>query len=265
MDGLGAVDGGSPKCFCRDALSLRSGWDGRSRGSLDGSLLVVDVLVGHAHRGTSVGASGVGRGPQVATPEASARVWVVAVHDRGRDALEAVVEVGRGDGGRVVDGEVDVVGLAVPSAPRSVSVYRDAAGRWWASFVVRVEPDPAGATGQHTGVDVGPSTFATTEYADADVANPRFARAAAQALARSQPNLARKPTGSKNRVNDWGRRAGPERGEDLNPNRRDKPGAGVDDPKTMVPAGTEAARAPQSPPLRSGSCQNFPTTGGGVA
>ena len=88
----------------------------------------------------------------------------------------------------------------LPSAPRSVTVYRDAAGRWWASFVVRVEPEPVGATGQSTGVDVGLSTFATTEYADADVPNPRFARAAAKALARSQRNLARKQKGSKNRV-----------------------------------------------------------------
>jgi len=88
----------------------------------------------------------------------------------------------------------------LPSAPRSVTVYRDAAGRWWASFVVRVEPEPVGATGQATGVDVGLTTFATTEYPDADVPNPRFARAAAKALARSHRNLARKRKGSKNRV-----------------------------------------------------------------
>jgi putative transposase len=88
----------------------------------------------------------------------------------------------------------------LPSAPKSVTVYRDAAGRWWASFVVRVEPDPVGVTGQDTGVDVGLTTFATTEYADADVPNPRFARAAAKALARSQRNLARKQKGSRNRT-----------------------------------------------------------------
>jgi putative transposase len=47
---------------------------------------------------------------------------------------------------------------------------------------------------------MGLTTFATIEYADADVPNPRFARAAAKALARSQRNLARKKKGSKNRV-----------------------------------------------------------------
>ncbi len=88
----------------------------------------------------------------------------------------------------------------LPSAPRSVTVYRDPAGRWWASFVVRVPADSVGVTGQVTGLDVGLTTFATTEFADADVANPRFARRAAKALARSQRNLARKKAGSANRA-----------------------------------------------------------------
>ena len=47
---------------------------------------------------------------------------------------------------------------------------------------------------------MGLTTFATTEYPDADVANPRFARAAAKALARSQRSLSRKKKGSHNRA-----------------------------------------------------------------
>ena len=89
---------------------------------------------------------------------------------------------------------------ALPSVPKTVTVYRDAAGRWWASFVVRVGPEVVGATGATTGLDVGLTTFATTEYPDADVANPRFARAAAKALARSQRSLSRKKKGSHNRA-----------------------------------------------------------------
>ena len=88
----------------------------------------------------------------------------------------------------------------LPSLPKSVTIYRDPTGRWWASFVTRVDPDPVGATGETTGVDVGLTTFATTEFADADVPNPRFARAAAKALARSQRNLARKQKGSSNKA-----------------------------------------------------------------
>ena len=87
----------------------------------------------------------------------------------------------------------------LPSAPKSVTVYRDAAGRWWASFVVRVEAEDVGVTGSSTGLDVGLTTFATTEYPDADIPNPRFARNAAKALARSQRNLSRKKKGSSNR------------------------------------------------------------------
>ncbi len=90
----------------------------------------------------------------------------------------------------------------LPSAPSSVSVYRDRAGRWWASFVVRVEtPEaPLAPTGRASGLDVGLSTFATAEDPGADVANPRFARTAAKALARSQRNTARKAKGSKGRA-----------------------------------------------------------------
>jgi len=88
----------------------------------------------------------------------------------------------------------------LPSVPRSVRVYRDAAGRWWASFVVRVEPDEVGTTGESTGLDLGLNAFATTEYPNADVPNPRFARRAAKALARSQRNLSRKQKDSKNRA-----------------------------------------------------------------
>ena len=84
--------------------------------------------------------------------------------------------------------------------PKSVTAYRDAAGRWWASFVVRVEPEDIGAAGTATGLDVGLTTFATTEFPDADVQNPRYARVAAKALARSQRNLSRKTKGSANRA-----------------------------------------------------------------
>ncbi len=90
----------------------------------------------------------------------------------------------------------------LPSTPTSVTIYRDRGGRYWASFVVRVEVPlaPVAATGRATGLDVGLSTFATTEDPAHDIENPRFARRAARALARSQRNTARKQRGSKNRA-----------------------------------------------------------------
>jgi len=50
---------------------------------------------------------------------------VVAADDLGRDAFEAVDEVGHGDGGRVVDVEVGVVGLAVKLRQLSFEVLAD--------------------------------------------------------------------------------------------------------------------------------------------
>jgi putative transposase len=90
----------------------------------------------------------------------------------------------------------------LPSLPTSVTVYRDAAGRWWASFVVRVEvpADPVQGTGRATGLDVGLDTFATSCDAQTDVANPRLASRRAKALARSQRRLTRKQQGSANRA-----------------------------------------------------------------
>jgi putative transposase len=90
----------------------------------------------------------------------------------------------------------------LPGEPTSVTIYRDRADRFWASFVVRVQVAevPVAPTGRTTGLDMGLSAFATTEDEDSDVENPRFARRAAKALARSQRNTARKQNGSKHRA-----------------------------------------------------------------
>jgi putative transposase len=90
----------------------------------------------------------------------------------------------------------------LPSAPSSVTVYRDKAGHWWANFVVEVglPVAPVVLTARSTGLDMGLATFATAEDEAHDVANPRFARRAAKALARSQRNVARKQNGSKGRT-----------------------------------------------------------------
>jgi putative transposase len=90
----------------------------------------------------------------------------------------------------------------LPSAPSSVTVQRDKVGQWWASFVVEVElPEvPVATTGRTTGLDMGLASFATAEDEAQDVANPRFARQPAKALARSQRNVARKQRSSKGRA-----------------------------------------------------------------
>jgi putative transposase len=84
----------------------------------------------------------------------------------------------------------------LPSAPKSVTVYRDPAGRWWASFVVRVNVEHLDATGRTTGVDVGLTTLATTCDPAFDVANPRFSRQERQMLASWDRRLSRAQRGS---------------------------------------------------------------------
>lgn len=90
----------------------------------------------------------------------------------------------------------------LPGKATSVTLYRDPAGRYWASFVVRIEvPEvPVAHGGSSTGLDVGLTTFATTEDPGSDIENPRFARAGAKSRARSQRNMARKQKGSKGRA-----------------------------------------------------------------
>ncbi len=97
----------------------------------------------------------------------------------------------------------------LPSVPTSVTVYQDRAGRWWGSFVCRVEvPEtPISPTGRSSGLDVGLATFATTEDPDTDVANPRFAKEAAKTLPRLNRNLARKAKGSNARTKARRRKA----------------------------------------------------------
>jgi putative transposase len=90
----------------------------------------------------------------------------------------------------------------LPASPTSVTVYRDPVGRWWASFVVRMETpsNQLRPTGRATGLDVGLDTYATVEDPTHDIPNPRLARGHAKALARSQRSLARKQKGSANRT-----------------------------------------------------------------
>ncbi|HBH72720.1 MAG TPA: hypothetical protein DDY43_04610, partial [Synechococcales bacterium UBA10510] len=50
----------------------------------------------------------------------------------------------------------------LPSDPSSVTVIRDAAGRYFASFVVEVEPKPLPANGKAVGIDLGLASLAVT-------------------------------------------------------------------------------------------------------
>lgn len=84
------------------------------------------------------------------------------------------------------------------SAPSSVTVIRDAAGRFFASFVVDVTPEPLPETDAGCGIDLGLGHFAVTDDGT-KVSAPRFLRRAEKKLRRAQKDLSRKEKGSRNR------------------------------------------------------------------
>ncbi len=86
----------------------------------------------------------------------------------------------------------------LPAEPSSVAVIRDAAGRYFASFVVEVsDPDRVPGTAE-VGIDLGLMSFAVRSDGEI-IDNPRFLRKAERRLRRAQQALSRKPKGSANR------------------------------------------------------------------
>lgn len=88
---------------------------------------------------------------------------------------------------------------ALPSDPSTVTVIKDAAGRYFASFVVETDPDILPPTTPEVGIDLGLGHFAVLSDGR-KIDSPRFLRRAEKKLRRAQHSLSRKEKGSKNRV-----------------------------------------------------------------
>ena len=88
---------------------------------------------------------------------------------------------------------------ALPSEPSSVTVIREADGRYYASFVVEVAATPLPAITTDVGLDLGLTTLAVTSAGEM-IANPRHLRRRERKLARAQRALSRKQKGSANRA-----------------------------------------------------------------
>jgi putative transposase len=86
----------------------------------------------------------------------------------------------------------------LPSAPSSVTVIKDAAGRYFASFVVQTVPDSLPEAESVIGIDLGLTHFAVLSDGR-KIASPRFLRRAEKKLRRAQKALSRKEKGSQNR------------------------------------------------------------------
>ncbi|QJT01399.1 IS200/IS605 family element transposase accessory protein TnpB [Streptomyces asoensis] len=91
----------------------------------------------------------------------------------------------------------------LPAVPTSVTVIRDAAGRYFASFVIDTDPDADKArmpeTDRIIGIDLGLTHFAVLSDGT-KIDSPRFLRRAEKKLKKTQKELSRKQKGSKNRA-----------------------------------------------------------------
>ncbi|MDX3234099.1 transposase [Streptomyces sp. ME03-5709C] len=88
---------------------------------------------------------------------------------------------------------------SLPSAPTTVTVVKDAAGRYFASFVVETDASEAlPETTPEIGIDLGLGHFAVLSDGT-KVDSPRFLRRAEKRLKKAQRALSRKERGSRNR------------------------------------------------------------------
>ncbi|MGW4891872.1 RNA-guided endonuclease InsQ/TnpB family protein [Kitasatospora sp. NPDC004240] len=90
----------------------------------------------------------------------------------------------------------------LPSAPSTVTVVKDCAGRYFASFVIETDPAADLArmpdTDTAVGIDLGLTHFAILSDGT-KIDSPRFLRRAEKKLRKAQRALSRKARGSKNR------------------------------------------------------------------
>ena len=86
----------------------------------------------------------------------------------------------------------------LPSEPSSVTVIRDSAGRYFASFVIETAPGTLSEAKPVIGIDLGLTHFAVLSDGR-KIASPQFLRRAENKLRRAQQALSRKEKGSRNR------------------------------------------------------------------
>jgi len=86
---------------------------------------------------------------------------------------------------------------SLPSTPSSVTVIKDSAGRYFASFVIETMPAALPEAEPVIGIDLGLAHFAVLSDGR-KIASPRFLRRAEKKLRRAQKALSRKENGSQN-------------------------------------------------------------------
>ncbi|MFI7432286.1 RNA-guided endonuclease InsQ/TnpB family protein [Micromonospora haikouensis] len=142
--------------------------------------------------------SGKRKGRKVAPPRVRSRKDNRQAIRFTRNARFKVLDNGRLRLPKIGDLEVRW-SRTLPSDPSSVAIIKDAAGRYFASFVVTTAEDEAlPPVASEVGIDLGLTHFAVL-CDGTKVAAPKFLRRAARKLKRLQQALSRKQRGSQNR------------------------------------------------------------------
>jgi putative transposase len=150
-----------------------------------------------AYRNFFASISGRRKGPKVAPPRFRSRKDTRQAIRFTRNARFSVTPGGKLRLPKV--GDVPVRwSRPLPSQPSSVTVTKDSAGRYFASFVIQIQRDPLPETEPVVGIDLGLTHFAVLSNGT-KIVSPRFLRRAEKKLRRAQRNLSRKQAGSKNR------------------------------------------------------------------
>lgn len=87
----------------------------------------------------------------------------------------------------------------LPSDPSSVTIIKDASGRYFASFVVQLDDQHLPELDTEVGIDLGLATFGVLSNGKT-IESPKFFRRAERRLKKAQQTLSRKDKGSKNRA-----------------------------------------------------------------
>ncbi|MFF5175776.1 RNA-guided endonuclease InsQ/TnpB family protein [Micromonospora sp. NPDC000089] len=150
-----------------------------------------------AYRNFFASISGMRKGTRVAPPRFRSRKDNRQAIRFTKNSRFKVLENGRLRLPKV--GDLDVRwSRTLPSDPSSVTIIKDAAGRYFASFVVQTMDEPLPERDSQVGIDLGLTHFAVLSDGK-KIAAPKFLRRAARKLKRRQQALSRKQRGSRNR------------------------------------------------------------------
>src|ERR1035437_3466547 len=150
-----------------------------------------------AYRNFFASAAGTRKGPRAGPPRFRSRKGGRGALRFPRTARSAVTAGGKLRLPKI--GDVPVRwSRELPAGPSSVTVIKDAAGRYFASFAVQAAAGPLPPSGTETGTGLGLTHFAVLSDGR-KVANPRFLRRAERRLRTAQKALSRKAPDSSNR------------------------------------------------------------------